>query len=169
MMRHTRSHSTVSAIASLAFDTQTARDCGRRGYQSQWEVFLDQIQPVARTMPWMTVEGNHERDWPGSGDCYGGFNVLDSGGPSVLGAAPQSRSPLHIQLEQLFAPWHASAFAACNPHSIHSSMLSLFVSQRCMVRVQVTALPPSMRSCARRFFRSFLFHLRLHPVLCCRR
>lgn len=28
-------------------------------------------------MPWMTVEGNHERNWPGTGD---GFNsVFDSG------------------------------------------------------------------------------------------
>lgn len=49
-----------------------------RGYGAQWEVFADQIQPVARRMPWMTVGGNHERDWPDSGDRYG--NVMDSGG-----------------------------------------------------------------------------------------
>jgi len=48
-----------------------------RGYGAQWEVFADQIQPVARRMPWMTVGGNHERDWPDSGDRYG--NVMDSG------------------------------------------------------------------------------------------
>ncbi len=40
-------------------------------------MFADQIQPVARRMPWMTVGGNHERDWPASGDRYG--DVLDSG------------------------------------------------------------------------------------------
>lgn len=48
-----------------------------RGYGSQWEVFADQIQPLARRMPWMTVGGNHERDWPDSGDRYG--SIFDSG------------------------------------------------------------------------------------------
>ena len=40
-------------------------------------MFSDQIQPVAWRLPWMTVGGNHERDWPDSGDRYG--NVMDSG------------------------------------------------------------------------------------------
>lgn len=48
-----------------------------RGYGSQWEVFADQIQQLARRMPWMTVGGNHERDWPDSGDRYG--SIFDSG------------------------------------------------------------------------------------------
>ncbi len=40
-------------------------------------MFGDQIQALARRMPWMTVEGNHERDYPDSKDRY--HNVFDSG------------------------------------------------------------------------------------------
>jgi len=47
------------------------------GFGSQWDVFGDQIQTLARSMPWMTVEGNHERDYPDSKDRY--HSVLDSG------------------------------------------------------------------------------------------
>ncbi len=47
---------------------------------------MDQIQPLATQMPWMTVGGNHERDWPGSGDRFGA--AYDSGGrPPPLGRA----------------------------------------------------------------------------------
>ena len=48
-----------------------------RGFGSQWDVFGDQIQALARRMPWMTVEGNHERDYPDSKDRY--LNQYDSG------------------------------------------------------------------------------------------
>ena len=48
-----------------------------RGFGSQWDVFGEQIESLARRMPWMTVEGNHERDYPKSGDRYG--SVEDSG------------------------------------------------------------------------------------------
>ncbi|KAK9830188.1 hypothetical protein WJX72_010191 [[Myrmecia] bisecta] len=49
-----------------------------RGYVAQWDAFFDQIQPLATRMPYMTVIGNHERDWPGSGDRYP--TQMDSGG-----------------------------------------------------------------------------------------
>ncbi len=49
----------------------------RSGFGSQWDVFGDQIQTLARRMPWMTVEGNHERDYPDSKDRF--HTVLDSG------------------------------------------------------------------------------------------
>ena len=49
-----------------------------RGYAVQWETFFDQLSPVVRRMPLMTVIGNHERDWPGSGDRFG--MAYDSGG-----------------------------------------------------------------------------------------
>lgn len=49
-----------------------------RGYSSQWDVFFDQIQPLTTKMPYMTVPGNHERDWPNSGDRFPA--QYDSGG-----------------------------------------------------------------------------------------
>lgn len=49
-----------------------------RGYAVQWETFFDQLGPIARRMPLMTVIGNHERDWPGTGDRFG--MAYDSGG-----------------------------------------------------------------------------------------
>ncbi|KAK9865860.1 hypothetical protein WJX84_011864, partial [Apatococcus fuscideae] len=39
---------------------------------------MDQIEPLARSMPYMTAIGNHERDWPGSGDRFP--SMYDSGG-----------------------------------------------------------------------------------------
>ncbi|GFR45131.1 hypothetical protein Agub_g6511 [Astrephomene gubernaculifera] len=48
-----------------------------RGYGTQWDNFMHQIQPLAARMPYMVAAGNHERDWPGSGDI---FQVEDSGG-----------------------------------------------------------------------------------------
>jgi len=49
-----------------------------RGYATQWDVFYDQIQPLATRVPWMTSVGNHERDQPFSGDRFD--MVFDSGG-----------------------------------------------------------------------------------------
>ncbi|XP_049934830.1 probable inactive purple acid phosphatase 27 isoform X3 [Nymphaea colorata] len=47
------------------------------GYLSQWDQFTAQIEPIASTVPYMIANGNHERDWPGSGSFYTG---KDSGG-----------------------------------------------------------------------------------------
>jgi Calcineurin-like phosphoesterase len=35
-----------------------------RGYDVQWDEFMDQIAPVAARVPWMVAAGNHERDAP---------------------------------------------------------------------------------------------------------
>ncbi|KAG2432271.1 hypothetical protein HXX76_009189 [Chlamydomonas incerta] len=48
-----------------------------RGFSTQWDNFMQQIEPVAAAMPYMVTAGNHERDWPGTGDAFG---VEDSGG-----------------------------------------------------------------------------------------
>ncbi|PNW76719.1 hypothetical protein CHLRE_11g468500v5 [Chlamydomonas reinhardtii] len=48
-----------------------------RGFSTQWDNFMQQIEPVAAAMPYMVTPGNHERDWPGTGDA---FVVEDSGG-----------------------------------------------------------------------------------------
>eukprot|EP00752_Nemacystus_decipiens_P007459 g6665.t1 len=35
-----------------------------RGYDAQWDEFLEEIEPVASAVPWMVAVGNHERDYP---------------------------------------------------------------------------------------------------------
>jgi hypothetical protein len=39
---------------------------------TQWDNFFHQIAPLASRLPYMTAPGNHERDWPGSGDKWVG-------------------------------------------------------------------------------------------------
>ena len=48
-----------------------------RGYAAEWLAFADQIQPLARAVPYMTCIGNHESNWPGTGSVVG---FRDSGG-----------------------------------------------------------------------------------------
>ena len=36
-----------------------------QGYQALWDTFLHQQEPLAANMPYMTLPGNHEVDWPG--------------------------------------------------------------------------------------------------------
>lgn len=76
-----------------------------RGYGSQWEVFADQIQPVARRLPWMTVGGNHERDWPESDDRYG--DALDSGGECGVSHQRRFKMPAPAAED---TPWYSFSF-----------------------------------------------------------
>ena len=48
-----------------------------RGYAAEWLAFADQIQPLARSVPYMTCIGNHESNWPGTASVVG---FRDSGG-----------------------------------------------------------------------------------------
>jgi len=47
------------------------------GYAAQWDEWLDQVHPIAAKVPYMTCDGNHERDFLDSGAHYNG---TDSGG-----------------------------------------------------------------------------------------
>ncbi|KAK9834311.1 hypothetical protein WJX81_005574 [Elliptochloris bilobata] len=40
------------------------------GYLSDWEQYLDMISGYSSLVPFMTQEGNHERDWTGSNDAF---------------------------------------------------------------------------------------------------
>ena len=51
-----------------------------RGFGTQWDVFFDQIEELATQVPTMVVAGNHERDWPGTGDRFWDAGY-DSGEP----------------------------------------------------------------------------------------
>lgn len=59
----------------------------RRGFSTSWDVYFEQLQPLASAMPYMTTIGNHERDWPASGDVFDGAvgAVTDSGVCQVEG------------------------------------------------------------------------------------
>ena len=60
-------------------------------------MFGEQIETLARRMPWMTVEGNHERDFPDSDDRFG--SVEDSGAA--------------VRLSRNLSPAAASTFRKC--------------------------------------------------------
>lgn len=54
-----------------------------RGMQTQWDVFMDQMQPIGTHVPWMLTNGNHERDFANSGDRFNNATYngsYDSGG-----------------------------------------------------------------------------------------
>eukprot|EP00850_Spirogloea_muscicola_P012086 SM000077S21560 [mRNA] locus=s77:233943:242539:+ [translate_table: standard] len=56
-----------------------------RGFQGQWEQFWKQTEGITQRVPVMITMGNHERDWPGTGDRFSPYPPLDldSGLPSV--------------------------------------------------------------------------------------
>jgi hypothetical protein len=56
------------------------------GYTSEWDRFMAQIEPISSYVPYMTGMGNHERDFPGSGNSIG---QGDSGGE--CGVTTQAR------------------------------------------------------------------------------
>ncbi|GIL96226.1 hypothetical protein Vretimale_2087 [Volvox reticuliferus] len=74
-----------------------------RGYSTQWDNFMHQIEPLAAHMPYMVAPGNHERDWPGSGDFFG---VQDSGGE--CGVAYERRFPMPYPGKDKL--WYAFAY-----------------------------------------------------------
>jgi hypothetical protein len=43
----------------------------------QWDNFMHQMEPLVSAVPYMTTHGNHERDWPNSGDRF--TEAYDSG------------------------------------------------------------------------------------------
>ena len=61
------------------------------GYESEWDRFMSQIEPLSSTTPYMTGQGNHERDFPHSGNSIGGG---DSGGE--CGVPTQARFPMPV-------------------------------------------------------------------------
>jgi hypothetical protein len=69
------------------------------GYSSQWDTFMDQIEPIASYVPYMTCIGNHERDFPNSGSVWDG---VDSGGE--CGAPYETR--FKMPRPSLDKPWY---------------------------------------------------------------
>jgi hypothetical protein len=75
-----------------------------QGFEYGWEVYQDMMAPLIANMPYMVVEGNHERDFPGTGDRYG--SAKDSGGECGVVAA--KRFPMPYQGSQKH--WYAFGY-----------------------------------------------------------
>jgi hypothetical protein len=60
------------------------------GYSAQWDRFMEQIKPIASRVPYMTLPGNHERDYPNSGSFFTG---TDSGGECGVPYEQRFRMP----------------------------------------------------------------------------
>lgn len=61
-----------------------------RGYATLWEQFFYQISNMSGSIPWMTCDGNHERDWLNSGSLFTG---RDSGGECGVAYERRFRMP----------------------------------------------------------------------------
>ncbi len=68
-----------------------------------WDVFMDQFEVLATKAPVMLVAGNHERDFPSSGDRYN--TASDSGkltNPLPSSKLNEQRAACIVQLDSNF-------------------------------------------------------------------
>lgn len=72
-----------------------------------WDVFMDQFEVLATQAPVMLVAGNHERDFPDSGDRYG--TNIDSG--NILAATLMQGAISQCKLQS--AQRHQCSFFLC--------------------------------------------------------
>ena len=104
------------------------------GYESEWDRFLEGIEAVASAAPYMTGQGNHERDFPGSGSDIGG---TDCGGE--CGVPTQARFHMPTCAEPNTAP--------CVGDKTRSSAPALTLASQ-QARAQTPGRAPSPRSAA---------------------
>ncbi|KAK9842036.1 hypothetical protein WJX81_005390 [Elliptochloris bilobata] len=64
------------------------------GFLSVWDVFHDQIQPITANAPFMILNGNHERDFPGTNDAFS--NPVFKAGTLTCPAVANASSPYCI-------------------------------------------------------------------------
>ena len=72
------------------------------GYASEWDRFLSQLEPLSSRVPLMVVQGNHERDWPGSGSAFSNFG---SGGE--CGVPMEARFPMPTPSKRQEDYWYS--------------------------------------------------------------
>ncbi|KAL3138574.1 hypothetical protein ABBQ32_006345 [Trebouxia sp. C0010 RCD-2024] len=65
-----------------------------QGFTYGWDVYWDMMQPLISHLPYMATQGNHERDWPNTGDRFLEENAMDSGGE--CGVVAEKRIPMPI-------------------------------------------------------------------------
>ena len=92
-----------------------------RGYAADWDAYMSEIEDMATSVPYMTGEGNHERDWWGSGSLYD--YRTDSGGE--CGIPYYARFPMPGVTGGAFNAWYSYNFG--NIHFIVMSTEQPFV------------------------------------------
>ncbi|KAK9824258.1 hypothetical protein WJX72_008984 [[Myrmecia] bisecta] len=65
-----------------------------RGQLTQWDVFHDNMEALLRQIPVMVQDGNHERDFPNSGDRY--ETNIGSGGECGIPAHKRFQMPFQL-------------------------------------------------------------------------
>ncbi|CAM9572762.1 unnamed protein product, partial [Phaeothamnion confervicola] len=83
-----------------------------RGYATQWDEFVSEIEPVAAAVPWMVAIGNHERDSPttstsGARKALAGFRGFDSGGECGVPYAWRFPMPPPADDPLADTPWYS--------------------------------------------------------------
>lgn len=73
------------------------------GYISQWDQFHEQVGETAARVPYMVTNGNHERDYPGTGSF---FQNMDSGGECGVPAQVMYHMPTRNKAKSWYeADW----------------------------------------------------------------
>ncbi|CAM9187858.1 unnamed protein product [Ectocarpus fasciculatus] len=86
-----------------------------RGYDAQWDEYMDQIKHVASTVPWMVGVGNHERDYPTTSESpvrqeLSFFTGTDSGGDCGVPTAFRFIMPGAAEEPMADSPWYGFDF-----------------------------------------------------------
>lgn len=91
-----------------------------RGYASLWEQFFYQLSSIQPRVPWMTLDGNHERDFPGSLSLWNG---TDSGGECGIASKTRFSMPIQSAIPQPFdQTWWSVDFGPAHFTSINTEM-----------------------------------------------
>eukprot|EP01117_Protostelium_nocturnum_P019934 TRINITY_DN8769_c0_g1_i2.p1 TRINITY_DN8769_c0_g1~~TRINITY_DN8769_c0_g1_i2.p1 ORF type:complete len:565 (+),score=96.74 TRINITY_DN8769_c0_g1_i2:238-1932(+) len=108
------------------------------GYSPQWDEFMNQIQPVAAYVPWMTTPGNHETDYPNSGSYYKG---KDSGGECGVPYEKRFLMPIEQSTHWYsfnYGPVHIIAFSTEHNFTVGSKQYKWMVKDLASVDRKVT-------------------------------
>ncbi|CAM9341268.1 unnamed protein product [Ectocarpus sp. 12 AP-2014] len=86
-----------------------------RGYDAQWDEYMDQIKHVASAVPWMVGVGNHERDYPTTSESrvrqeLSFFTGTDSGGDCGVPTAFRFIMPGAAEEPMADSPWYGFDF-----------------------------------------------------------
>lgn len=100
---------------------------------------MEMMEPLVTQLPYMTLIGNHERDWPDTGDRY--LNgVRDSGTPLPPGE-PFAHAPRGFSLP--IHPFHSVITSACPKNGCNSSVVASLSSST----TSDTLLPLDVEGC----------------------
>ena len=83
-----------------------------------WDVFMDQFEVLATKAPVMLVAGNHERDFPSSGDRFNTASDSGEAPQDPYGFSPHARLHDAVMLAE-FCALFALSVHLCSSHCQH--------------------------------------------------